>query len=183
MRLIARLLEFLALGLIGLVIEVLVILLLVMPQMQWNASARPSAAESWTARYVLGNWVRINASSEHNPIAPTPENLQDGEREYDEHCAVCHGFGGDGENQLGADFYPPVARLSEGLIGLSDGALYFIVSKGIRMTAMPGFGTRHSRDELWKMILWVRHLPNLTPRERAAIQTRIEKSEPGEIGH
>ena len=51
------------------------------------------------------------------------------------------------------------------------------------MTAMPGFGTRHSADELWKMILWVRHLPNLTPQERAAIQTRIENSEPGEIGH
>jgi mono/diheme cytochrome c family protein len=183
MRLIARPLEFLIAALLGVVIGVLVILFLVLPQMQWNASERPSAAESWAARYVLGKWVRMNASSKRNPIPPTPENLRDGEREYDEHCAVCHGFGGNAENQLGADFYPPVARLSQGLIGLADGALYFIVSKGIRMTAMPGFGTRHSADELWKMILWVRHLPNLTPQERAVIQTRIENSEPGEIGH
>src|SRR5713101_4435947 len=88
MRLIARLLELLVATLIGLVILVLVVLFLVVPQMQWNASARPSAAERWAARYVLGNWVRMNASSQRNPIPPTPENLRDGERKYDEHCAV-----------------------------------------------------------------------------------------------
>jgi mono/diheme cytochrome c family protein len=181
MRRIATLLKFMTVALVGFVVEVLVIVFLVMPQMQWNASARPSDAESWAARYVLGRWVTMNASSGRNPIPPTPENLRDGEREYDQHCAVCHGFGGNGENQLGADFYPPVARLSEGLIGLSDGTLYFIVSKGIRMTAMPGFGTRHSAEELWKIILWVRHLPHLTPQERAAIQARIEDNEPGEV--
>jgi mono/diheme cytochrome c family protein len=124
----------------------------------------------------------MNASSENNPIPPTPENLRDGEREYNEHCAVCHGLGGNGENQLGADFYPPVARLHEDLVTLSDGVLYFIVSNGIRMSGMPGFGPRHTANEIWKIALWVRHLPNLTPQERAAIQTRLN-NETGDAGH
>jgi mono/diheme cytochrome c family protein len=55
---------------------------------------------------------------------------------------------------------------------LSDGALYFIVSNGIRMSGMPGFGTKHSSDELWKIILWVRHFPELTPQDRARIQSK-----------
>ena len=177
-----RLINFLATGLVWAVIELLA-LILILPQLQWTASARPSATESWVARSILRHWVRRSSSIARNPVPPTPENLRDGEREYDEHCAVCHGFGGNGQNQLGADFYPPVASLSQGLVGMPDGALFFILSNGIRMTGMPGFATRHSPDELWKMILWVRHLPHLTPQERASIQARIENREPCELEH
>jgi mono/diheme cytochrome c family protein len=182
MRITARLLEFFTAGLLGLAIGAALIFFLIMPRMRWGASTRPSAAETWAARYVLSKWVRMNASSESNPLPPTSENLRDGEREYNEHCAVCHGIGGNGENRLGADFYPPIARLSEGLVELPDGQLYFIVSNGIRMSGMPGFGTRHTANELWKMILWVRHLPNLTSQERTAIQARLN-AEIGDKGH
>src|SRR5215469_3600776 len=182
MRLIGRLLKLLAIAVIGVVVAVVLLLFLVMPRMQWNATARPSAAEGWVARYVLGKWVRSNAPSESNPIPPTAENLQEGEHEYDEHCAVCHGLDGTAHNRVGGDFYPPVPRLSKGATFLSDGQLYFIVSNGIRMTAMPGFATRHSSDELWKIILWVRHFPNLTAQERATIEARM-KEEGGETEH
>jgi mono/diheme cytochrome c family protein len=175
MRLIGRLLKLLAAAVIGVVAAVILLLFLVMPRMQWNATARPSATERWVARYVLGKWVRSNAPSETNPIPPTAENLQEGEHEYDEHCAVCHGLDGNAENRIGGDFYPPVPRLSKGATFLSDGQLHFIVSNGIRMTAMPGFATRHSSDELWKIILWVRHFPNLTAQEHATIQARMKE--------
>jgi len=154
-----------------------------MPRMQWNATTRHSAAEGWAATYVLSKWVRTNAPSERNPIPPTAENLQEGEHEYDEHCAVCHGVDGSAENRVGGDFYPPIAHLSQGVMSLSDGQLSFIVSNGIRMSAMPGFGARHSSDELWKIILWVRHFPNLTPQERAAIRARTKEEEGGEAKH
>jgi mono/diheme cytochrome c family protein len=182
-KLLGALLKFLVAAIIGVVIAAVVLLFVVMPRMQWNATARPSAAEHWVARYVQSQWVRRNAPSESNPIAPTADNLREGEKEYDEHCAVCHGLDGNAKNQVGGDFYPPIARLSKGAGFLSDGQFYFIVSHGIRMTAMPGFGTRHSPDELWKIILWVRHLPNLTPQERAAIQARMKQEEGGEAEH
>jgi mono/diheme cytochrome c family protein len=175
MKLIGKLLKFLIVAVIGVVIAAVVILFIVMPRMQWNATARPSAAEAWVARYVLSKWVRSNAPSERNPIAPTAENLREGEHEYDEHCAVCHGLDGSAQNRVGGDFYPPIIRLNKGARSMSDGQLYFIVSDGIRMTAMPGFGTNHSSDELWKIILWVRHFPDLTPQERTALQARMKE--------
>ncbi len=175
MKLIGRLLKFLVTAVIGVMLALVLILFLVMPRLQWNATVRPSSAEGWVARYVLSRWVRRNASGERNPIPPSPENLQDGEHEYDEHCAVCHGLDGSAENRIGGDFYPPIIRLSQGLTGLPDGQFYFIVGNGIRMTAMPGFGTSQSSDDLWKIILWVRHLPNLTPQERATIHARMKE--------
>lgn len=183
MRLLGALLKFLVAAIIGVVIAVLVLLFVVMPRMQWNATARPSAAEHWVAGYVLRQWIQRNAPSESNPIAPTADNLRDGEQEYDEHCAVCHGLDGSAKNQVGGDFYPPIARLSKGAAFMSDGQIYFIVSHGIRMSAMPGFGTQHSADDLWKIILWVRHFPNLTPQERATIQARMKQEEGGEAEH
>lgn len=170
MKLIGTLLKFLVAAAVGVVITAILLVFLVMPRMLWNATARPSAAQGWVARYVLGKWVRTNAPTESNPIPSTAENLREGEREYDEHCAVCHALDGSGQNRVGGDFYPPIPRLNKGVSFLSDGQFYFIVSNGIRMTAMPGFATKHSSDELWKIILWVRHFPNLTPEERATIQ-------------
>jgi len=180
MRLIGSLLKLLAVAVIGAAAAVVLLVFLMMPRMQWNATAYPSATEKWIARFVLGKWVHTNAPSESNPMPPTAENLREGEHEYDEHCAVCHGLDGSAENRVGGDFYPPIPRLSKGATFLSDGQFYFIVSNGIRMTAMPGFAIRHSPDELWKIILWVRHFPNLTAQERSAIQARIKK-EGGEI--
>jgi mono/diheme cytochrome c family protein len=183
MKLIGGLLKFLAAAVIGVVVAVVLLLFVAMPRMQWNATARPSATEHWVARYVLGKWIRNNASGESNPIAPTPDILREGENQYDEHCAVCHGLDGNAKNSVGGDFYPPIPHLSRGAAFLSDGQFYFIISNGIRMTAMPGFGTRHSADELWKIILWVRHFPNLTPQERAAIQARMKEEDGSAAEH
>src|SRR5712692_9670276 len=91
---------------------------------------------------------------------PLPKNLREGQREYDEHCAVCHGSDGSAKTRLEGDFHPPIVRLARGAPGLSDGQFYFILSNGIRMSGMPGFGTQQSPDDLWKIILWVRHFPN-----------------------
>jgi mono/diheme cytochrome c family protein len=183
MRLFAEFTKFLLAGFGAIVILLSVAVLIVMPRMRWNATARPSPAENWIAGHVLTAWVSMNASREHNPIPATPENLRDGQRVYEQHCAVCHGLGGNAQNLLGGDFYPPVISLNDGLTGWSDGALFFIVSSGIRMTAMPAFGTKHSAYELWNVILWIRHLPRLTADERAAIQARIENRNVDELLH
>jgi len=172
--------KFLIAAVLGAVIAAAVVVLIVMPRMQWNATARLSGAERWIASYVLRRWVRTNAPSEQNPLPASAENLREGEHEYDEHCAVCHGFDGSAKNRVAGDFSPPVARLAAGAKGVSDGQLYFIVNNGIRLSGMPGFGRRHSSDELWKIVLWVRHFPELTPQERGAIEARMESTEPGE---
>ena len=145
-------------------------LLIVAPRMNWSAAARPGAVEKSVAGLVLKQWVRGNAPVDHNPFPPTAENLAVGRREYGEHCAVCHGAAGDAQNRFGADFYPPVVRLERGSPGWSDGALFFVISQGIRYTGMPGFGARHKPETIWKIILWIRHLPHLTAQEKADLQ-------------
>jgi len=143
--------------------------LLVVPRMDWSARQKPPPVEQALATNVLTRWIRRNAVSRTNPLSPTPDNLKEAQAEYEEHCAACHGLDGGGSNRFEAQFYPPVAKLTGGVRKLSDSDIYFIVANGIRYTAMPAFEGTHSPDDIWRMVLWVRHLTYLTADERAAI--------------
>ena len=181
------LIKYLIAILIGIALTLAVVILVVMPQADWGASGHPSRVEKTISRYVLSRWIAANATRQTNPLPSTADNLKLGREEYDNHCAVCHGYDGSARNLLHADFYPPVAPLRKGAAGLSDGEIYFIISSGIRFTPMPGFGQYHSPDELWRIILWVRHLPHLTTQEKADIATEMrtgpeQPANPGAAG-
>jgi len=46
---------------------------------------------------------------------------------------------------------------------LSDGELFYIIKNGIRFTGMPGWGG--SAEDNWKLVLFIRHLPQITHKE------------------
>jgi len=142
------------------------------PSLNWSAAATPSAIEKNLAGLVLHRWVRRHAAVQNNPLPASEQNLKTGQREFGEHCAVCHGPDGSAHDLIGADFYPPIARLQKGAPGWSDGELFFIIANGIRYTGMPGFGAHHGAATIWQIILWVRHLPHLSAAEKAQIQDR-----------
>jgi mono/diheme cytochrome c family protein len=169
-----KILEYFVVTIIGVVLVAAILVFIILPRLDWSATGKPGYAEKWVTGYALRHWIQAKASDQSNPMPPTPENLQIGQREFDEHCAVCHGFDGGGRNELHADFNPPVARLASGLKRVPDGKLYFIIANGIRLTGMPGFGPYHNPDTLWRIILWVRHFPQLTDQEKAAIQEKMK---------
>jgi mono/diheme cytochrome c family protein len=105
-----------------------------------------------------------------NPVVPTPENLKAARIEYEAHCATCHCLDGSGRNRFEAEFNPPVTKLTGGVKKLCDSEIFFIVAHGIRNTAMPAFGRTHSSNDMWRSVLWVRHLGNLTAGEKAEIE-------------
>jgi mono/diheme cytochrome c family protein len=146
-----------------------IVVLVVLPRLDWSATAKPPVIEKRLAGLIMDRWVRLSAPVENNPMAASAENLKLGQQEFEEHCAVCHAADGSAQNLLGADFYPPIPRLERGSSGSSDGELYFIIANGIRYTGMPGFGTHHDPDDIWRMILWIRHLPHLSAAEKAEL--------------
>jgi len=46
---------------------------------------------------------------------------------------------------------------------LSDGELFYLIKNGVRFTGMPGWGG--SDEDNWKLVLFIRHLAQLTPME------------------
>jgi len=148
--------------------------IVVLPRIDWGASNPSGAVEQALERNVLGRWIHRSAGADTNPIVPTAENLKVARTEYEAHCAACHSLDGGSGNRFEAEFNPPVAKLTGGVQKLSDSEIYFIVAHGIRHTAMPAFGKAHSSNDMWRAVLWVRHLGNLTAAEKAEIDQEVQ---------
>jgi mono/diheme cytochrome c family protein len=131
-----------------------------------SARAKPSAVEEWLARHVRDLATPSSVKAAVNPIQPTELVLAAARDHFADHCAACHGNRGDGKTMLGEGMYPPPPDLREAETqNLTDGEIMNIIKNGIRFTGMPGFGG--SDEENWKLVLFIRHLPKLSDRERA----------------
>jgi len=115
--------------------------------------------------------IPSSAQSLHNPIAASEENLRDGRLHFADHCATCHSNDGSGDTMLGRGLYPkpPDLRLPE-TQKLSDGELFWVIENGVRFTGMPAFAGPGTENDSWKLVQFIRHLPQLTTDERVEME-------------
>jgi len=148
----------------------------------FSAREEPSRIEAWLARHARRIATPADAKSLKNPVHTTDEDLPPVRHHFVEHCSSCHGLDGSGNTVFGRNMYPKVPDLRDRETQkLSDGELYYIISNGVRFTGMPAFGGEDSPEELWKLVTFIRRLPNLSPEElkemeRIAVSAQTEGS-------
>jgi len=132
----------------------------------FSTKDQPSALETVIARGARDLSIPASAKDMKNPYPATPENITPGMQHYADHCATCHGNDGSGNTEMGPNLYPksPDLRLAR-TQDLTDGDLFYIITNGVRMSGMPGWGPSHSAEDTWKLVLFIRHLPQLSPQE------------------
>ena len=141
----------------------------------------PSALESALARTIRSISIPQIDRDEENPWKDkaTPEVMAEAMAHWADHCASCHANDGSGQTQIGQNLYPPAPDMRlPATQNLTDGELYYIIQNGIRMTGMPGWGQpgELQNDGSWQLVLFIRHLPNLTPAELEKMKTLNPKS-------
>jgi mono/diheme cytochrome c family protein len=132
-----------------------------------SARATPTKLEERIARFLWHLSIPVGARNTPNPVAATAENLKDARLHFADHCAVCHGNDGSGDALFGRGMYPkpPDLRQAE-TQNRTDGELFWIIENGVRFTGMPAFSSRGMSDDSWKLVHFIRHLPQLTTEER-----------------
>ena len=144
----------------------------------------PGALEKRLAGIALDRAVAKRAPDRKNPVAASPETLARALRGYREMCVVCHGAPGVDPSEIGEGLNPPAPDLTLPRVqARTDGELYWIVSNGIRMTGMPAFGPTHKEEEIWKIVAFLRHLPQLSKEEEKTLGAGGEHGEHGEHDH
>jgi len=103
----------------------------------------------------------VGNREQKNPLPLTPETIADGKEAFSHYCVVCHGL--DGQN-TGVPFVdhmsPPVPSLaSKEVQGYSDGQLKWVIDYGISPSGMPGSKGTLSDEEIWSIVIFLRHLP------------------------
>ena len=149
----------------------------------FSAKAEPTAIEKFVARSARSLAAPSSAKSRQNPVPNTPEILADGRAHWADHCATCHSNNGSGETEMGRNLYPraPDMRKDE-TQNLTDGELFFIIENGVRLTGMPawGAGTAKSEEDSWKLVRFIRHLPQISEEEEEEMKKMNPKT-PAEL--
>jgi mono/diheme cytochrome c family protein len=102
-----------------------------------------------------------------NPLPVTTDNLMRGRFVFQERCIGCHGQGGSAVSQAAAflspapiNFTKPTDASGETGNDTSPGDLYYRVLRGIDGSAMHNFGTRLRVDDIWKVVMFLKTIPN-----------------------
>jgi mono/diheme cytochrome c family protein len=120
----------------------------------------PSRVESkvaiWTKHHIT-----VGGKRGKNPVPATAENIAEGQQAFSSYCMVCHGL--DGQN-TGVPFAtmmaPPVASLASADVqAYADGQLKWIIENGVYPSGMPPSRGVFADDDMWRMVLYIRHLP------------------------
>jgi len=143
-----------------------------------SSRANPTAMEVMLARQVRHMAIPASARKLQNTVADTPENIRDARLHFADHCAICHANDGSCDTPFGRNLYPkPPDLRREQTQKLADGEIFWIIENGVRFTGMPAFGGAHgSEEDSWKLVRFVRHLPQLTAEERMEMERYNPKS-------
>jgi mono/diheme cytochrome c family protein len=93
----------------------------------------------------------------HNPLQPSPDDLQHGANLFAANCSPCHGALGRGDGTVVHLLAHKPADLLTGVSkNLPDGYIYgYIRNGGIWM---PGYGDAMSSNERWQVVMYLRQL-------------------------
>ncbi|MGH9862631.1 MAG: c-type cytochrome [Candidatus Acidiferrales bacterium] len=132
----------------------------------FSAREKPSRVEEFLARQARKIATPAGARELKNPYPSTSESLAEARAHWVEHCALCHGLDGSGDTTIGRNLYPKAPDMSDTQTqALGDGELFYVISNGVRFTGMPAWGSEDSPEEIWKLVSFIRRLPNLSPEE------------------
>lgn len=100
-----------------------------------------------------------DADAVENPVEATADSLAAGQSLFDRNCAVCHGREGKGDGPGAQGLRQPPSDLTAAATqDRTDGALFRIISEGIRGSAMPPWEAQLSQEDRWHIVNYLRSL-------------------------
>jgi cytochrome c553 len=122
--------------------------------------SEPGALER-RALIAIKHHVTVRDKSVKNPLPVTAENLANGKEAFGHYCIACHGLDGQNTGVPFADrLSPPLPSLaSKEVQDYTDGQLKWVIDNGISPSGMPASKGTLSDEEIWSIVLFLRHLP------------------------
>ena len=144
-----------------------------------GADNPPGSLEQSLAARAMDTYANKHKPDVENPTPLTAANLTEGAKEYEEHCAFCHGGAKAKVSPMRDKFNPPAPQLVSRVPHDPDNWIFWVTKHGVRMTGMPSWDGVLSDEEMWKVVAFIKHSDKLPPETAAA--WRKLASEPGTI--
>ena len=127
------------------------------------SGCRAKKPGTWETKFMTSaeHHVFVGNKKAKNPLPATADNVALGRQTFSYYCVVCHGLDGQNTGVPFADrMDPPVPSLaSSSAQSYTDGQLEWIIANGLGPSGMPASHGILSDEEIWSIVLYIRHLP------------------------
>jgi mono/diheme cytochrome c family protein len=127
------------------------------------AGCKASPPGKWETAAItkVKHSITVRGKSDKNPVRDTQDSIEAGRVAFSHYCAACHGLDGQNTGVPFADnMSPPVPPLnSPSVQSYTDGQLHWIMENGISPSGMPASKGILTEEELWSIVVYIRHLP------------------------
>jgi mono/diheme cytochrome c family protein len=133
-----------------------------------SARPAPGSMETRLARAVRQWAVPRDVHARTPPLPSSADAIAEALNHFARYCATCHANDGSGEAPIGKALFPRAPDMRQAPTqDLTDGDLFYIIEYGVRFTGMAawGDGSPDGEELGWKLVHFIRHLPQLTPEE------------------
>jgi S-disulfanyl-L-cysteine oxidoreductase SoxD len=141
----------------------LISLLLMLIGFTLLAGCKATPPGKWETAVVndAKHWVSVRNKHAKNPLPATPGHIDQGKDNFGHYCVACHGLDGQNTGVPFADnMAPPVPSLaSRDVQAYTDGQLKWVIDNGIFPSGMPAAKGILTDEEIWSIVLYIRHLP------------------------
>ncbi len=123
----------------------------------------------WLLHFAMKRSVAAHATEMVPPDLDDPLRIARGALHYASGCASCHGAPGELASPIAQQMTPVPPGLYSAKQDFDPSQLFWIVKNGVKMTAMPAWPAQERSDEIWDMVAFLEHLPELNGQRYAAL--------------
>jgi len=126
-----------------------------------EATGTPSTAEVVLMRGILDRALVREAPHLTDPFPASSENLLEGLKIFRGNCSGCHGDGAQKSVWGATSFLPRVPQFGSEPPDRPEWEIHWIVTNGIRNTAMGSFAQLMTDEQIWKVSAFVSQIHSL----------------------
>lgn len=128
-----------------------------------RADNPPSKIETFIAGHAMDASVARAAPRMANPVMADEANLAAGAKLYRENCTLCHGDPAHPKAALADSLNPPAPQFMKDMADMPENQNFYILQHGIRWTAMPGWKSELTEQQIWQLVAFLSHMQDLPP--------------------
>lgn len=108
--------------------------------------------------------ITVRSAAIQVPPLSDPSMIAEGAEHYSAMCSGCHLAPGARDSEIRPGLYPQPPDLTRSPPPAPARA-FWVIKHGIKMTAMPAWGTTHSDAAIWNIVAFLQKLPAMTPEQ------------------
>ena len=124
-------------------------------------AARPPSKLETSILTAAKHRLLVGDKAARNPLPTSQQSILEGQQSFSHYCYVCHGLDGQATGVPFSDsLSPPVPSLASRTVqAYSDGQLFWVIKNGLWPSGMPAAKGILNDDEIWSLVVYIRHLP------------------------